>query len=42
MSSFAYWNSVTDPDKSGGLEELEWPRHIWAGGWTSLILLTGI
>jgi hypothetical protein len=32
MSSIAYWNPATDPDKSGKLEGLEWPGHVRAGG----------
>jgi hypothetical protein len=31
MSGNAYWNPAMDPDKSGGLEKLEWPRHVWDG-----------
>jgi hypothetical protein len=31
LSDFAYWNPVTDPNKSEGLKELEWPGHVQAG-----------
>jgi hypothetical protein len=41
LSDFAYWNPVTDPNKSEGLKELEWPGHVQAGGQTCPILLTG-
>jgi hypothetical protein len=39
ISSFAYWNPATDPDKSGELKELEWPGYARAGGRTCLVLL---
>jgi hypothetical protein len=42
MFDKSYKNPATDPDKSRGLRKLEWPGHVWARGWTCLILLTGI
>jgi hypothetical protein len=42
MSDIAYWNPASEPDKSGRLEELEWPRHVWTGGRTCPTKLTRI
>jgi hypothetical protein len=41
MSGIAYWNPTTDLNKSGGLENLEWPGHVRAGGRTCSKMVTG-
>jgi hypothetical protein len=40
MSDIAYWNTAMDLDKPGILQEVEWPRHVWAGGRTCPAKLT--
>jgi hypothetical protein len=41
MSSIAYWSPALEPDMPDRREELEWPGHIQAGGWTCLVKHTG-
>jgi hypothetical protein len=42
MSGKAYWNPTMDPDRSGGLRNLEELGHVWTRGRTYPTLLTGI
>jgi hypothetical protein len=40
MFDKTYWNPAMDPDKSGGLRNLEWPGHVRARGQTCPAKLT--
>jgi hypothetical protein len=42
MPGNLYWNPAMDSNKSEELRKTGWPGHVWARGWTFLILLTGI